>query len=213
MRRELTGRLPVEVVEVQVFTEDQDSRQPHPASEITRIGRFISELYDLDLELDGHDFLVSAELARSLLPHPSPRTGVLAIEDGGELQLGVYFDPDDLANVCAIVEETSHLVCLAWHAAHDRPVSQLVLEFQSEVDRFLYFCHDSGHLSFSCFRPGEPADWLDGHTRGRYEVARTRAHRYCRTLSQRFAPRRDTAGLARELRRFYRSSPSSKLAG
>lgn len=195
-----------------MLTDDSATPEDDPAAAITRIGRFICELYDLGFELDGRDFLVSPHLARALLPAPSPRTGVLAIEEAGELQLGVYIDPDDIANVCALVEETSHLVCLAWHAANDRPVSQLVLEFQSEIDRFLYFCHDSGDLSFTCFRPGEPAAWVDDTTHRRYEVARTRAHRYCRSLAQRFAPRRDTTGLARELRRFYRASPATKLS-
>ena len=183
-----------------------------PAQAITQIGRFICDLYRLDLCLDGHDFLVSQQLVRTLLPDPSPRTGVLALEVADELQLGVYIDPDDCENLFALVEETSHLVCLAWHAARDRPVSPLVLELQSEIDRFLYFCHDSGNLSFACFERGRPAAWLNDGDRERYEVARTRAQRYCTRLAQRFAPRGDTRGLARELRRFYRSSPSQKLS-
>ena len=200
-------------MEDQILTRDLElTTDSDPGSVITRISRFISDLYSLDLELDGHDFLVSPRLARALLPGSSPRTGVLAIEDAGELQLGVYLDPDDCENLFALVEETSHLVCLAWHAERNRPVSPLVLELQSEIDRFFYFCHDSGHLSFACFNPGRPAGWLNEGDRERYEVARKRAQHYCRRLAQRFAPRRDTAGLARELRRFYRASPSSKLS-
>lgn len=176
------------------------------------MGRFISDLYDLELNLDGADFLISPDLARALLPSTSPRTGILVIEEAEELRLGIYLDPHDRENPWALIEEASHLVCLAWHAAHDRQVSALILELQSEIDRFLYFCHDSGSLSFSCFEPGGWADWIDDETRGRYEVARERAHRYCRRLAQRFAGRGDTIGLARELRRFYRASPAAKLA-
>ncbi|MCP5041599.1 MAG: hypothetical protein GY944_11280 [bacterium] len=184
---------------------------PDPAAEITRVGRFLSDLYDLGLDLDGADYLVCPELARTLLPQPCPRTGVLAIEEDGELQLGVYLDPSDHENPFALVEEASHLVCLAWHAAQDRPVSTLLLELQSEIDRFLYFCHDSGQLNFSCFASGGCSAWVEGEVGARYEVARERAHRYCRSLVDRFARRRDTRGLARELRRFYRASPSRKL--
>lgn len=176
------------------------------------MGRFISDLYDLQLNLDGDDFLISPALARELLPCSSPRTGVLVIEQAEELQLGVYLDPDDRKDPWALIEETSHLVCLAWHAAHDRPVSALILELQSEIDRFLYFCHESGSLSFACFESGRWADWIDGENRVRYEVARERAHGYCRGLARRFAGRGDTVGLARELRRFYRASPATKLA-
>lgn len=203
----------VEALEDQPLTPNSaDEPERGPAEAITQISRFICDLYGLDLCLDGHDFLVSQQLARTLLPDPSPRTGVLAIEDADQLQLGVYIDPDDCENLFALVEETSHLVCLAWHAALDRPVSALVLELQSEIDRFLYFCHDSGDLSFSCFRRGRSAAWLNDRDRERYEAARTRAQRYCRRLAQRFAPRGDTRGLARELRRFYRASPSQKLS-
>ncbi len=174
--------------------------------------RFLSELYALGLELDGGDFLVSAELARSLLPEPAPRSGVLAIEEEGELQLGVFLHPEDLADPFTLAEEASHLICLAWHARCDRPVSPLLLELQGEIDRFLFFCHDSGELDFACFEAGAPATWLPRELEGRYEAARLRARRYCHELVERFAPRRDTRGLAAELRRFYRASPSQKLA-
>lgn len=181
-------------------------------AEISQMSRFISDLYDLQLNLNGDDFLISPGLARELLPGASPRTGVLVIEQSEELQLGVYLDPGDRESPWALIEETSHLVCLAWHAAHDRPVSALILELQSEIDRFLYFCHDSGSVSFACFQPARWGDWIDDETRGRYEVARERAHSYCRGLARRFAGRGDTVGLARELRRFYRASPATKLA-
>ncbi len=174
--------------------------------------RFLCDLYALGLELDGSDFLVSADLARDLLPAPAPRSGVLAIEEGGEMQLGIFLDPEDCENPFALAEEASHLVCLAWHAHHDRPISPLLLELQGEIDRFLFFCHDSGELDFACFAEGQRADWLPRDLESRYDEARLRARRYCRALVARFAARRDTRGLAAELRRFYRASPSRKLA-
>lgn len=203
----------VKVVKKQILkTQSPGECRLDPGAEITRIGRFISDIYDLDLDLTGDDFLISAELARSLLPGPSPRTGMLVIEHAEELQLGVYLDPNDRDDPATLVEEASHLVCLLWHAAHDLPVSVLILELQSEIDRFLYFCHKSGHLSFDCFELEGWADWIDDETRGRYEVAHQRAYRYCRTLARRFGDRCDTEGLVRELRRFYRASPETKLA-
>jgi hypothetical protein len=183
-----------------------------PGVEITRMSRFFSDLYDLELDFCGDDFLVCPQLARTLLPDPSPRTGVLVIEQAEELHLGVYLDPKDRDDPVALVEEASHLVCISWHAVHDLRVSALILELQSEIDRFLYFCHESGQLSFSCFELESWANWVDGETLQRYEMARRGAHRYCRALADRFAGRRDTEGLARELRRFYRSSPETKLA-
>ena len=135
------------------------------------MGRFFSELYDLEIDLTGDDFLISPQLARAQLPAgPSPRTGVLVIEQDDELQLGVYLDPSDRDDPVTLVEEASHLVCLLWHATHDLPVSALILELQSEIDRFLYFCHESGQLSFDCFEIDTWAGWtpkLGSATRSR----------------------------------------------
>jgi len=183
-----------------------------PAVELTRVMRFLSELYALGLDLDAADYLISAELALALLPPPAPRSGVLAIEEAGELQLGVYLHPNDQADRFTVAEEASHLVCLAWHARQDRPVSPLLLELQGEIDRFLFFCHDSGKLDFACFAETAPAGWLPRDLEARYDTARLHARRYCRGLVERFARRRDTQGLASELRRFYRASPAQKLA-
>ena len=193
--------------------EAESPEVPDPAAEITRVGRWLCELYALDLDLDGGSFLVSHDLAQAVLPAASPRSGVLAIEEAGELQLGVYLDPRDKGDSWVLVEEASHLVCLAWHAGQDLQVSGLVLELQGEIDRFLYRSHCSGQLSFDCFKTGEMASWLAEREIERYEVARVHAQQYCRGLVRRFAGRRDTVGLAKELRRFYRAAPSNKLRG
>lgn len=185
------------------------------AAEIGRLGQWLCGLYALEFEFEAGDFLVSPELARRLLPARSPRTGVLSIQAADALHLAVYVDPRDHADLSILVEETSHLVCLSWHAAHDLPVSCLLLELQGEIDRFLYSCHRRGQLVLDQrprLRAPKMLDWLDGETRGRYEIARERAHRYCEGLVRRFARRRDWSGLARELRRYYRTAPGAKLA-
>ncbi len=196
-----------------------DVPQEEPAARdlgarISELGRWLSDLYALDLDLKGEGYVISCELARQLLPDGSPRTGLLVIEEADELQLGVYVDPEDFGDPGTLVEETSHLVCLSWHAARDLPVSALVLEIQAEIDRFLYDCHQRGRVSaasFACFESGSWADWVDRRSRGRYEAARRRAASYCRGLVRRFAQRQDTVGLASELRRYYRTSPAAKL--
>ena len=61
-----------------------------------------------------------------------------------------------------------------WQAANDLPVSKLVLEFQSEVDRFLYFSHDFSYLGFSRSEAGRIYDWVNRRDEARYEIARRR---------------------------------------
>jgi hypothetical protein len=93
-------------------------------------------IYRLDLPLRAERFLLTCDAARRLLPPASPRSGLAVVEEDGDLWLGIYLDPRDHRDVDTLVEETSHWVCLTWHAAHERPVSRLQLELQGEVDRY-----------------------------------------------------------------------------
>ncbi|MEE8581054.1 MAG: hypothetical protein V3T33_05630 [Myxococcota bacterium] len=177
---------------------------------VARAAGWLSAVYALDLEIDAASFVIAAETGRGLVEGPAPRSGIVAQQWGQELQLALYVDPRDQRDPGTIVEETSHLLCLAWHAAHDLPVSVLVLELQGEIDRFLFARH-RGRDPFSHFERFRWADWLDAPQRGRYEVAHHAAHRYCRRLSRRFPTPADSPALLRELRDFYRASPQSKL--
>jgi len=111
-----------------------------------------------------------------------------------------------------VVEETSHLLCLAWHAAHDRPVSRLTLELQGEVDRYVV-ARLQGRDGFDHFSGFSWAAGMDTATRELYSAAHRSALRYCRVLARRFPERADTPALLSELRRFYRAGPEQKLRG
>ena len=170
----------------------------------------LTAIYGLDLELRVADFLLPAERVRELLPPESPRTGILAVEEGGMLHMGLYVHGEDQADPDAVVEETSHLLFLAWHALRDRPVSRLHLELQGEVDRYAV-ARVSGSDPLHHFEHFEWADWMDADTRHRYRTAHHAAHRYCRRLEARFPHRSDTPRWLSELRRFYRSDAAAKL--
>lgn len=171
---------------------------------------WLTRLYRLDLCFEAKHFVMSPERARSLLPLPSPRSGVVALEEADTLWLGVYLDPRDRCQLGALVEETSHLVCLAWHAEIGRSVSRLMLELQGEVDQYLVG-RLAGRDGLAHFRGFRWARWMDGTTRERYATAHRVAHRYCRWLSRRFPRRSDTPALLRELRAFYRAPSEEKL--
>ncbi|MDJ0849037.1 MAG: hypothetical protein QNK04_11720 [Myxococcota bacterium] len=172
--------------------------------------RSLTEIYRLELRLRAADFLMSADRVQALLPEGSPRTGVVVVEHDGELHVGLYVDPDDMENAAAIVEETSHLLYLAWHAERGRGVSRLHLELQGEVDRYAV-ARISGGEPLRHFRGFRWADWMGAAERLRYETAHRAAHRYCRSLEARFPRRADTPALLAELRRFYRSPMEQKL--
>jgi hypothetical protein len=177
---------------------------------VAAAGRWLTGIYRLDLGLRAEHFVVSPEDARSLLPADAPRTGVVALDDGAELLLGLYMDPRDQGDPDAVIEETSHLLCLAWHAAHDRRVSRLILELQGEVDRYAV-ARLQGRDGFGHFDRFSWAAGIDAATRDLYETAHRAALRYCRLLDRRFPGRSDTPALLSELRYFYRACPDQKL--
>jgi hypothetical protein len=177
---------------------------------VFRAQRRLDALYRLDVRVKAWRFLLSPEEVRPWLPARSPRSGLLAVEEAGDLWIGLYLDPADLRDPDAVVEETSHFVCLAWHAAQGRPVSALTLELQSEVDRYLLARLD-GRDPLAHFQDFQFDGWMDGPTRERYELAHTAGHRYCRALDDRFPQRADLPGLLRELRGFYRAPSEAKL--
>lgn len=177
---------------------------------VARVQARLAAIYRLDLDVRAEHFVISPERARRLLPPRSPRSGVLVVEAGGDPQLGLYIDPRDQADPGTIIEETSHLVCLAWHAAQDRPVSRLILELQGEIDRWA-LARLEGADGFGHFRGFRWASWMEASDRRRYETAHRRALRYCRAMQRRHPGRPDAPGLLAELRRFYRAPSEEKL--
>lgn len=170
----------------------------------------ITAIYRLDLDLRASDYVVEPETARALLPEGSPRSGVVVVEEPGAVSLGLYVDPVDAGDPDTVVEETSHLVYLAWTARRGLRVSRLQLELQSEVDRYAV-ARMAGRDAMRHFEAFRWCDWMDGATREVYTAAHRSARRYCRSLEGRYPRRADTPALLTELRRFYRAAPHRKL--
>jgi hypothetical protein len=105
--------------------------------------RWITSIYRLDLDLRAEQFVVDPGTALRLLPPDSPRSGLVVVEEPAEISVGIYIDAADVDDPWTVIEETSHLLYLAWLADRDWSVSRLVLEFQSEVDRYAVGWHAS----------------------------------------------------------------------
>ncbi len=172
--------------------------------------RWITSIYRLDLDLRAEQFVVDPGAALRLLPPDSPRSGLVVVEAPEEISVGIYIDAADVDDPWTVIEETSHLLYLAWLADRDWSVSRLVLEFQSEVDRYAV-ARLSGRDGLGRFEDFSWCDWMDAPTRERYAIAHHRAHAYCRSLEHRYPHRSDTPALLSELRQFYRAAPDQKL--
>lgn len=200
--------------------------------------RKIDRVYGLELGVDIDDFLVSEETcARHGV---DPRYGTVLVKhgnDAGAVELGVYIgeerlrslasidltedlSPTDLEHLLVAIEEVSHFAYLAYSTSRARPVTQLELELQAEVDKFvtsalLLASENRGRVPanlmdrlFSDFKPR--AD-LDLEKRERYEAASSLAARYCARVVQASLANRSLYGLLPELRAFYRLSQCGKI--
>src|SRR6185369_5652800 len=121
-------------------------------------------------------------------------------------------DDRNFGDFCLAVEGVSHFVYLALAAARHRPVSQLELELQAEVDKFVccvLLAGVSRDLRRRLFGDVAYADDLSADERERYRAANLHAGRYAAALERRYAEK--TTALLAEVRRFYRMDLPDKL--
>jgi hypothetical protein len=208
---------------------------PGGAGPLWRVQRGLEALYRIDTGVEIGDFVVGAELRDAVVAARRPREQLLVHEADGELALALFICPRALANLTShdparrlgdhnlgdfllVVEGVSHFIYAIRCARAERPVSQLELELQAEVDKYV-----------TCLLATEPAEEvsaalrrrlfgdaaydpeLDHDEHARYRAANDNAQRYAAWLEQAFvAPRRIPEMLA-ELRRFYRLGLAGKL--
>lgn len=211
---------------------------PQAEEQLERLQRSIETLYDLNIEHRAVHFLIDrGSLERLNGVEGGQREGVYLLEEGGGHRLGIFLKShrldaleendsfefmqrDRLDDFLTAVEEISHFVYLIWSMEKNRPVSQLSLELQGEIDKYLAtifhiaaqnegrFPSEIRHQLF-----GEP-QWEEGlepQVRWRYEFANKLAYRYCSYLEECYLRRSDIPSLLRELRRFYRRDLQTKL--
>jgi hypothetical protein len=208
---------------------------------LDRILRQLDRVYELDLQVDIRDFLVSGETCRRLGTEPS-RGSVVVKQDGGgedQLEIGVYLREEDLHRLTEVdlaeapiapasfellllaIEEVSHFAYIAFSASRGKRVTELELELQAEVDKFVTF----SLLHASCNRGRVPRNLLermfsdftldprlDAAQRERYAAASSLASRYCSYVLSPALEREARFGpLLSELRSFYRLSQRGKI--
>jgi hypothetical protein len=117
----------------------------------------LGRLYDVDLNYDVYDFLVTDRRAlNGLTPHNDARASeeeLLLAETHDGAGVALYLDPsvlgrlegadpvgalteENLADYCTALEGVSHFVYTTWRLDQDLPVSLLELETQAEVDKY-----------------------------------------------------------------------------
>jgi hypothetical protein len=198
------------------------------------VQRRLEAFYALDPEAPVTDYLVAPGEAAHL---PGEGSRTLVAQEGDELSVGVVLneaigthlresdprerlDSTNLGSFSTLTEEVSHFLYLLFRARSERQVTQLELELQAEVDKyltalfFLSLQNDgavSTRLRHLLFRRYRLAEGLSAESAERYHEASRLANRYCGWLETRYLRSRRLPDLAREARRFWRLGQREKL--
>ena len=202
---------------------------------LARMQRGLETLYRVDTGVEVGDFVIDEAAREALAPARKPREQLLVMEDTGEMALALFIHPHVLANLAAhdpgrlgehnlgdfllAMEGVSHFIYAIQCARADRPVTQLELELQAEVDKYVTcllqtrtHVETSEALRQRLFGDCAYEDDLDHQERERYQVANDNANRYAAYLEDTFVARRRIPEMLGEVRRFYRQGLAGKLA-
>lgn len=187
----------------------------------SRIQRGLEALYRLDPAADVDAFVTPAgEGERETL-------FVRESEDGLELLLRlpqlaertVDVDGAGLDPLCQIIEGVSHFVYLADRASQNREATQLEMELQAEVDKYVILASSLRDFDERTSRRLRErlyeniAYMHDAHTveGERYRVANASARRFTHRIERDYVMRARFRELQGELRRFFHMGQGEKL--
>ena len=205
---------------------------------LASILRHIDRVYDLKLDVDIQDFLLTSDMC-ARLGHKDARASVFVREHDArdEIELGVYIGESELEELSKIdltqaihpesfetlvtaIEEVSHFAYLMFSASREKRVTQLELELQAEVDKFitatlLLASRNEGRVPANVldrlFGDFVVRDGLDTGTSDRYAAAASLASRYCSYVVEASLGRESLHALLPELRSFYRLDQRGKI--
>ena len=184
----------------------------------------LERLYDVELQYDVYDFLVTDRRAVNCSEPQNDRRvleeTLLLAETADGAGVALYLDPevlrrleaadphdalteDNLADYCTALEGVSHFVYSTWRLHRDLPVSLLELETQAEVDKYaitvFLLARQQGGKSFPAQVHARLFDRVSFDARlepDQYERYRT-AHRCAANYCRRLERRFVNRGVAR----------------
>jgi hypothetical protein len=208
--------------------------EPVAAELLVEVQRRLEALYALEPQAPVTEFLMAEEDAAGL---PGGGSRTLVSHHGDEIALGVVLegavrahlarcdprvqlDDSNLGPFCTLAEEVSHFLYLLYCARAARSVTELELELQGELDKylssvFLLTLQNEGAVSARLrellFRNYRLQDGLPAERAERYRAANELAWRYSGHLEACYLRGSRFSDLVREARRFYRLGQREKL--
>ena len=203
----------------------------------------LESVYRVELDVRVTDFVIGTREREVLCAQgaepssASEQLFVLHDDDGEGASLALFIDdevlartreseplhalgPHNLSDFCLLAEGVSHFVYLAWKATRGEPVTQLELELQAEVDKYVACSIASCAQENTRFRDALKASLfqhvdfradLTPDESERYRTANRLALRYCEYLERSYLRGGGLQPAMGELRRFYRMTQPSKL--
>lgn len=182
-----------------------------------RVQGALERLYAIErvLELDPYVVLGAA----------GEREALFVREGGdGELELSLRIPSGEgaraLDGVCQIIEGVSHFVYITHRAHRDQETTQLELELQAEVDKYVVLAASieafdtrrSEGLRERLYNAVDFSHHAESEEGERYRTANDLARQFTGRLERKFVARRNYGDMRRELRRFFHMAQSDKLA-
>lgn len=180
-----------------------------------RIQSALERLYGLERIADVNEFVVEGRVGE--------REALLLREEDGALEMGVRLpplEPDaELDTTCQIIEGVSHFVYVVERARVSRETTQLELELQAEVDKWVilgasirsFDATRSAQLRRRLYEAVSYAEAEGTEVGERYRVANDVANRFVRRLERCYMGAARFEELRAELRAFYRLGQEEKL--
>lgn len=190
----------------------------------------LETIYRIDGSLCVQDFRIDGACLEILLGEGKERREMLLVHhDGEHTDIALYLDDEILLKAgrflrdpkahldefCAVAEGVSHFVYFTFCGSQqERPVSQIELELQAEIDKFLMLkliCPTpQPDLVKRLFEDFKLAEQLTVHEQERYLVANREGRRYARWIDREFAQGRGPQAL-HDARQLYRKPLRAKL--
>jgi hypothetical protein len=192
------------------------SAESRERSLAARVQAGLERMYQLDRVADVGDFVSDAcNGEREALVMRQGEDGTVEMS----LRLPLLEGEGTLDALCQIIEGVSHFVYVVERARVDREATQLELELQAEVDKWVVLAASmrafdrtrSAALRASLYERVSFAH--DDHSEAgeRYRVANDVAHRFVRRLERDYVRASRFAEMRAELRRFFRVGQEEKL--
>jgi len=204
---------------------------------LAQLQSLLESVHGLDVTCAVGDFLVDDAARLKLQPSSSPEEALLVLESGEELHVALFLDDgvlrglsarasspwthSRLASFCSAAEGVSHFLYLAHRARIGRQVSQLELEAQAELDKYLCVLLQlwavgrrdaSSELRRRLFEQVKLRTGLSSAERDRYRLANTLAAACAKVLEAKYVFTNRLDGLLREVRKLYRLGGGEKLS-